>query len=78
MCLQALVLLVFIVCYGIAKYIREKTRGSVMCRYLMANDLIYDRINTLYNKRPPDAITFKKILELGAFLQKYCFYSLFL
>ena len=29
--------------------IREITRGSVMCRYLTANDLIYDRMNTLYN-----------------------------
>ena len=36
------VLPVFIVCYGIAKCIREITRGSVMCRYLMTNDLIYD------------------------------------
>ena len=36
-------------CYGIAKCIREITSGSVMCRYLMANDLICDQINTLYN-----------------------------
>ena len=49
MCLQVSVLRVFIVCYGIAKCIREITRGSVMCRYLTANDLIYDRMNTLYN-----------------------------
>ena len=40
---------VFIVSYGIAKCIREITRGSVMCCYLMTNDLIYDRMNTLYN-----------------------------
>ena len=32
------------VCYGIAKCIREITRGSVMCGYLMTNDLIYDRM----------------------------------
>ena len=31
---------VFIVSYGIAKYIREITRGSVMCHYLMYNELI--------------------------------------
>ena len=31
-----------IVSYGIAKPIREITRGSVMCHYLMTNDLIYD------------------------------------
>ena len=40
---------VFVVCYRIAKCIREITSGSVMCRYLMANDLICDQINTLYN-----------------------------
>ena len=40
---------VFIVSYGIAKCIREITRGSVMCRYLMTNELIYDQMNTLYN-----------------------------
>ena len=49
MCLRVLVLSVFIVCYRIAKCIREITRGSVMCRYLTSNDLIYDRMNTLYN-----------------------------
>ena len=27
----------------------ERTRGSVMCRYLTANDFIYDQMNTLYN-----------------------------
>ena len=43
---------VFIVCYKIAKWIREITRGSVMCHYLTANDLIYDRMNTLYNTNP--------------------------
>ena len=35
---------VFIASYGIAKCVREITRGSVMCRYLMTNDLIYDRM----------------------------------
>ena len=49
MCLWVLVLPVFIVCYRSAKCIREIRRGSVMCRYLTANDLIYDRMNTLYN-----------------------------
>ena len=43
------VLPVFIVCYGIAKCIREITRVSVMCLYLTVNDLIYDQVNTLYN-----------------------------
>ena len=33
---------VFIVSYGIAKCIREITRGSVMCHYLMINELILD------------------------------------
>ena len=49
MCLWVLVLPVCIVCYRIAKSIREITRGSVMCCYLTANDLIYDPMNTLYN-----------------------------
>ena len=49
MCLQVLVLLVFIVCYQIAKCMREITRGNVMCHYLTANYWIYDRMNTLYN-----------------------------
>ena len=49
MYLQVLVLPVFIVSYGIAKCIREITRGSVMCRFLTTNELIYDRMNTLYN-----------------------------
>ena len=40
---------VFIACYRIAKCIIEITRGSVMRRYLKANDLIFDRMNTLYN-----------------------------
>ena len=31
---------VFIVSYGIAKCIREITRGNVICRYLMTNELI--------------------------------------
>ena len=31
---------VFLVSYGIAKSIREITRGSVMCRYLTTNELI--------------------------------------
>ena len=31
---------VFIVSYGTAKCVRELIRGSVMCRYLMTNDLI--------------------------------------
>ena len=39
MCLRVLVLPVFIVCYGIAKCVKEIIRGSVMCHYLMANDL---------------------------------------
>ena len=34
--------------YRIAKCIRELTRGSIMCSYLMANDLIYDEMNTQY------------------------------
>ena len=38
------VLPVFIVCYGIANRIREITRGSIMCRNLTANDLIYDQM----------------------------------
>ena len=49
MCLRVLVWPVIIVCYGITKCTREITRGNVMCRYLMANDLIDDQINTLYN-----------------------------
>ena len=40
---------VFIAAYGIAKCIREIIRGSVMCRYLMTNELILDQMNTLYN-----------------------------
>ena len=40
---------VFIVCHGISKCIREIARGSVMCHYLMAYDLIDDRLNTFYN-----------------------------
>ena len=32
--------IVFIVSYGFAKCIREITRGSVMCNYLMTNELI--------------------------------------
>ena len=31
---------VFIVSYGIAKCIREITKGTVMCSYLMTNELI--------------------------------------
>ena len=31
---------------GIAKCIREITRGSVMCCYLTASDLIYDQIKS--------------------------------
>ena len=46
-----LVLPVFIASYVIAKCIREITRGSVMCRYLTTNELIYDRMNTLYNTK---------------------------
>ena len=46
MCLRVLVLPLFIVCYRIAKCIVEITRGSVLCPYLTANDLIYDGINT--------------------------------
>ena len=42
MCLRVLVLLVFIVCYGIAKSIREITRGSIMCHYLTTN--FHDRM----------------------------------
>ena len=51
MYLQVLVLPVFIVSYGIAKCIKEIASGSVMCHYLTANELIYDRKNTLYNNR---------------------------
>ena len=40
---------VFIVSYRIAKCIREIARGSVLCSCLMTNELIYDRMNTLYN-----------------------------
>ena len=36
---------VFIASYGIAKCVREITRGSVMCRYLTTNELIYDQMN---------------------------------
>ena len=43
MCFLALVLPVSIVCYGIAKCIREITRGSKKCGYLMTNDLVYDQ-----------------------------------
>ena len=35
---------VTIECYGIEKCIREITRESVICRYLMTNDLIYDQM----------------------------------
>ena len=35
---------ILIVSYRIAKCIREITRGSVMCRCLTTNDLIYDRM----------------------------------
>ena len=38
-----------IVSYRIAKSNKRNNNGSVMCRYLMAIDLIYDRMNTLYN-----------------------------
>ena len=31
-------------------YTREITRGSVMCHYLMTNELICDQINTWYNR----------------------------
>ena len=31
---------VFIASYGIAKCLREITRGSVICRYLTTNELI--------------------------------------
>ena len=44
MCLQVLVLPVFIVCYRIAKCIRGITRGSVMCHYLTTDDLIFDQM----------------------------------
>ena len=40
---------IFIVSYGIAKCIIQITRESVMCSYLMTNELIKDRMNTLYN-----------------------------
>ena len=40
--MQALLLLVFIVCYGFAKCIREITRERVMCHYLTTHELIYD------------------------------------
>ena len=40
----------FIVSYGIAICIREITRGSVLYHYLMTNELVYDQMNTLYNK----------------------------
>ena len=42
--------------FGIAKCIREITRGSVMCHYLTANDLIYDQMNTLYNTLNPNSV----------------------
>ena len=41
---------VFIVSYGIAKCIGEITRGSVMCGCLTTNELIYNWMNTLYNR----------------------------
>ena len=46
--LRVLVLPVFIVCYGIAKCIREITR-EVLCRYLMTNEYNQDRMKCLYN-----------------------------
>ena len=30
--------------------LREITRGSIMCRYLTTNDLVYDQRYSLYNK----------------------------
>ena len=36
---------VFIVNYGIAKCVREITRGSVMCGYLTTNKLIWYQMN---------------------------------
>ena len=36
---------VLIVSYGIAKRIREITRGSEMCHYLTINELIDNRMN---------------------------------
>ena len=45
---SSIVLLLIIVCYGIAKCIKEITKGSVMCHYITANYLIYDRMNSLY------------------------------
>ena len=44
---------VFIASYGIAKCVREITRGSVMCRYLMTNELIWDQMNSC-NRLPDD------------------------
>ena len=40
---------VFIVSYVIPKCVREIIRGSVMCHYLRANELIQDPINNLCN-----------------------------
>ena len=42
-------LLVFIVSYRIAKCIREITRGSVLYGFLTTKELIFDRMNTLFN-----------------------------
>ena len=55
MYLRVLMFLVFIVSYRIAKCIRKITRGSVMGHYLMTNELIYDQMNTLYNKGFPSS-----------------------
>ena len=44
---------VFIASYRIAKWVREITRGSVMCRYLMTNELIWDQMNS-FNRLPDD------------------------
>ena len=66
--LNALVLVlsnVFIVSYGIAKCIREIIRGSVMCHYLTTNELIKDRMNTLYN------IMFRKLVNSGIILPTF-------
>ena len=52
------------VSYGIAKCIREITRGSAMCRYLTTNELIYDRMNTVYNKSESiDIVQHYKIIK---------------
>ena len=47
-----IIIFVFIASYGIAKCVREITRGSVMCRYLTTKELIWDEYSR--NRLPDD------------------------